>query len=106
MCHKAITPKEGHHAKARIYLTHADKFVIRLPDGMRKAIEELATTNHSSMNTEMVLALEAHLESQSRQKLLLDTLQAQVSDAKVPAREQPQQQAEVDYIDGLKKDTH
>jgi len=80
----------------------AEKFVIRLPDGMRRAIEELAATNHSSMNTEMVLALEAHLENQSRQKLLLDALQAQVIDAKVPAREQPQQQAKVDYIDGLK----
>ncbi|OLU35452.1 Arc family DNA-binding protein [Pseudomonas sp. PA27(2017)] len=80
----------------------AEKFVIRLPDGMRKAIEDLAVANRSSMNTEMVLALEAHLENQTRQKLLLDALQAQVSDAKLPARERPQQQAEVDYIDGLK----
>jgi len=84
----------------------AEKFVIRLPDGMRKAIEDLAVANRSSMNTEMVLALEAHLESQSRQKLLLDVLHAQVNDAKVPVREQPQQQAEVDYIDGLKSGNH
>ncbi len=80
----------------------AEKFVIRLPDGMRKAIEELAVANHSSMNTEMVLALEAHLESQSRQKLLIDALQDKANGAKLPGREQPQQQAEVDYIDGLK----
>lgn len=84
----------------------ADKFVIRLPDGMRKAVEELATTNHSSMNTEIILALEAHLEGQARQKLLLDALQPQVKDTKPSARKQPKQQAEVDYIDGLKNDTH
>ncbi len=84
----------------------ADKFVIRLPDGMRKAVEELATTNHSSMNTEIILALEAHLEGQARQKLLLDALQPQVKDTKLSARKQPKQQAEVDYIDGLKNDTH
>lgn len=69
-----------------------DKFVIRLPDGMRKAVEDLAFANHSSMNTEMVLALEAHLKSQTHQKLLLDALQDQVNGAKVPTCEQPLQQ--------------
>ncbi len=79
----------------------ADKFVTRLPDGMRKAIENLAAAKFSSMNTEIILALEAHLEGQARQKLLLDALQAQVEDAKPAARKQPKQQAEVDYIDGI-----
>ncbi len=83
----------------------ADKFVVRLPDGMRKAIEQLAADNHSSMNTEMILALEAHLEGQARQKLLLDALQAQLPPGQAPARQQPQQQAEVDYLDGLKNGT-
>ncbi len=83
----------------------ADKFVVRLPDGMRKAIEQLAADNHSSMNTEMILALEAHLEGQARQKLLLDALQAQLPAGQAPARQQPQQQAEVDYLDGLKNGT-
>ena len=83
----------------------ADKFVVRLPDGMRKNVEELAATNHSSMNTEIIRAIEAHLEGQARQTLLLDALHAQVVATKAPARERPQQQAEVDYLDGLKNGT-
>lgn len=83
----------------------ADKFVVRLPDGMRKAIEELAADNHSSMNTEIIRAIESHLEGQARQNLLLDALQAQVGASKPQARERPQQQAEVDYLDGLKTGT-
>ncbi|UQY33556.1 Arc family DNA-binding protein [Pseudomonas fulva] len=83
----------------------ADKFVVRLPDGMRKAIEDLAGDNHSSMNTEIIRAIEAHLEGQARQSLLLDALQAQVNAGKPPAREQPRQQAEVNYLDGLKTGT-
>lgn len=83
----------------------ADKFVVRLPDGMRKAIEELAGENFTSMNTELIRAIEAHLEGQARQKLLLDALQAQVASTKAPGREQPKQQTEVDYLDGLKTGT-
>jgi len=83
----------------------ADKFVVRLPDGMRKVIEDLADTNHRSMNTEIILAVKTHLEKQAREKLLLDALQAQVSSAKLSAREQPQQQGEGDYLDGIKSDT-
>jgi len=74
----------------------ADKFVVRLPDGMRKAIEDLAIANNSRMNTEMILAVEAHLKSQTHQKLLLDALQDQVKGAKVPTCEQPLQQTQVD----------
>lgn len=83
----------------------ADKFVVRLPDGMRKAVEELAGDNHSSMNTEIIRAIEAHLEGQVRQKLLLNALQAQVVATKAPSREQPQQKAEFKYLDGLKTGT-
>lgn len=83
----------------------AEKFVIRLPDGMRKAIEDLAAANHRSMNTEMIRALEAHLEGQTRQKLLLDALKAQAKDANLPARGQLQQYAEVEYINGLQSDS-
>ncbi len=39
----------------------ADKFVVRLPDGLRDQLKELATKNRRSMNSEIVLALEAHL---------------------------------------------
>ena len=36
----------------------ADKFVVRLPDGVREKVAEIARTNHRSMNSEIVIALE------------------------------------------------
>lgn len=36
----------------------ADKFVLRMPDGMRERIAEIAQKNHRSMNSEIVLHLE------------------------------------------------
>lgn len=36
----------------------ADKFVVRLPDGMRERIAKISATNHRSMNSEIILALE------------------------------------------------
>ncbi|MNP03022.1 Arc-like DNA binding domain protein [compost metagenome] len=35
----------------------ADKFVVRMPDGMRERITEIAAANHRSMNSEIILAL-------------------------------------------------
>jgi predicted transcriptional regulator len=105
MCQNAINNKESIMANPAYTSSTADKFVVRLPDGMRKAVEDLAGDNHSSMNTEIIRAIEAHLEGQARQKLLLDALHAQLIAAKAIAREQPQQQAEVEYLDGLKTGT-
>jgi len=39
----------------------ADKFVIRLPDGLRGRITDRAMANHRSMNSEMVNRLERSL---------------------------------------------
>ena len=36
----------------------ADKFVLRMPDGMRERIAGIAQQNHRSMNSEIVLHLE------------------------------------------------
>lgn len=36
----------------------ADKFVVRLPDGMRERIAKIASTNHRSMNSEIIGRLE------------------------------------------------
>lgn len=36
----------------------ADKFVVRLPDGMREKIAEVARTHHRSMNSEIISRLE------------------------------------------------
>lgn len=38
-----------------------DKYVLRLPDGMREAVKQLAETNRRSMNAEIIAALEMHL---------------------------------------------
>lgn len=40
----------------------ADQFVVRLPTGMRQQIAKMAGANARSMNTEIILALEKHIE--------------------------------------------
>lgn len=42
----------------------ADKFVVRLPDGMREQIAEVARTHHRSMNSEIIARLEKSLASE------------------------------------------
>ena len=39
----------------------ADKFVVRLPDGMRERIAEVARDHHRSMNSEIIARLERSL---------------------------------------------
>lgn len=39
----------------------ADKFVVRLPDGMRERISEVSRTNHRSMNSEIIKRMERTL---------------------------------------------
>lgn len=41
----------------------ADKFVVRLPDGMREQVAEVARKNHRSMNSEIIDRLEQSLGS-------------------------------------------
>lgn len=43
----------------------ADKFVVRLPDGMRGKINEVAGKNHRSMNSEIIKRLERTLNEDS-----------------------------------------
>ena len=40
----------------------ADKFVVRLPDGMRDRIAEVAREQHRSMNSEIIARLESSLQ--------------------------------------------
>lgn len=40
----------------------ADKFVVRLPDGMRDRIAEVAKAQHRSMNSEIIARLESSLQ--------------------------------------------
>lgn len=41
----------------------ADKFILRLPEGMRDQIAEKAKANNRSMNAEMVLMLQQVMEA-------------------------------------------
>jgi len=52
----------------------ADKFVVRLPDGLRNEVQGAADHLDTSMNTVFVQAVRQYLDSQKRQQLLLDAL--------------------------------
>lgn len=52
----------------------ADKFVVRLPDGLRADIEAAANAADRSMNSVFVQAMRQYLDGQNRQALLLDAL--------------------------------
>ena len=52
----------------------ADKFVVRLPDGLRAAIEAAAIADERSMNSVFVKATRQYLDGQKRQQILLDVL--------------------------------
>ncbi len=44
----------------------ADKFVLRLPEGLRARISQVAETNHRSMNGEMVARIDGSLDLESK----------------------------------------
>ena len=52
----------------------ADKFVVRLPDGLRADIEAAANAGDRSMNSVFVQAVRQYLDGQNRQQILLDAL--------------------------------
>lgn len=47
----------------------ADKFVVRLEDGLRDEVAEVARDNHRSMNAEIIVAIKNHISVQRLQKL-------------------------------------
>ncbi|ORL64402.1 Arc family DNA-binding protein [Pseudomonas putida] len=49
--------------KQHISSRNADKFVIRLPDGMRDRIAEVARDRHRSMNSEIIARLEQSMDA-------------------------------------------
>ncbi|WP_426756834.1 Arc family DNA-binding protein [Pseudomonas aeruginosa] len=51
-----------------------DKFVVRLPDGLRAAVEAEAKRDERSMNSLIVVALREYLHGQRRKHALLDAL--------------------------------
>ncbi|WP_262383516.1 CopG family ribbon-helix-helix protein [Pseudomonas rhodesiae] len=52
----------------------ADKFVVRLPDGLRAEIEAAANASDRSMNSVFVQAVRQYLDGQNRQQILLNAL--------------------------------
>lgn len=52
----------------------ADKFVIRLPDGMRSEVEVAADDQFISMNSYILQAIAEKLDREGRQDLLLEAL--------------------------------
>ncbi|MEZ1440138.1 Arc family DNA-binding protein [Pseudomonas shirazica] len=56
----------------------ADKFVVRLPDGMREQIADIAKGNHRSMNSEIIARLDLSIEQDKHGDLTVRTL-AQVT---------------------------
>lgn len=60
----------------------ADKFVIRLPYGMRSEVDVAAEDQFTSMNSFILQAIAEKLDRAARQDLLLDALAEAVVDAK------------------------
>ena len=55
--------------KQAIYSSRtADKFVVRLPDGMREIIAEVARQSHRSMNSEIIARLEASILADAKEE--------------------------------------
>jgi hypothetical protein len=64
----------------------ADKFVLRMPDGMRSRIEILAGERHRSMNAEMIIRLERSFidtDLVAKQALLIQQLSARIQELEV-----------------------
>lgn len=57
----------------------ADKFVVRMPDGVRDRVDAAAELDHISMNTFVVQAIEEKLARAKRQGLPLDALEQAVN---------------------------
>ncbi|HCF3158029.1 TPA: Arc family DNA-binding protein [Pseudomonas aeruginosa] len=51
-----------------------DKFVVRLPDGLRAEVEAEAKRDSRSMNSLIVVALREYLHGQQQKQAMLDAL--------------------------------
>ena len=64
----------------------ADKFVLRMPNGMRSHIETLAGKNQRSMNGEMIIRLERSFiatDLVAQQQLLIHQLSTRIQELEV-----------------------
>jgi len=58
---------------------YKDKFVVRLPDGLRPRIAEVAKRYHRGMNSDIIQILEKHLLKPDENKSLDDQLISLIS---------------------------
>jgi predicted transcriptional regulator len=56
----------------------ADKFVVRLPDGLRGRLADAAAARHESMNTLTIQALESYLDHHAELQIILGALREQL----------------------------
>jgi len=56
----------------------ADKFVVRLPDGLRGRLADAAAARHESMNTLAIQALESYLDQHAELQIILGALREQL----------------------------
>ena len=56
----------------------SDKFILRLPDGMRDDLKRIAKANGRSMNSEIIERLSASLKGDDERRSLLDDLRVRL----------------------------
>ncbi|WP_420415828.1 Arc family DNA-binding protein [Marinovum algicola] len=55
-----------------------DKFIVRLPDGMRDRIKAAAEANNRSMNAEIIARLDASFSAERERDARLDTMESKI----------------------------
>lgn len=80
--HKAAIRKHKERLEERSPAL-VDRFVLRLPKGLREQIRALSEQNHRSMNAEIIMVLEQHV----RQKFLHQMQEAQETPRPTPRLE-------------------
>ena len=61
-------------AKVRTISRTADKFVVRMPEGMRERFKKHSSARHISMNSSVVQGLESYLDGQEELDIMLEGL--------------------------------
>jgi plasmid stability protein len=83
---------------------NADKFVVRLPDGMREKIAERAKVNGRSMNSEMVMMMQNQLNGgqslSDSASALIDLVQLELGERTQERRDQDTKEAINNYLYG------
>lgn len=62
-----------------------EKFMVRLPDGLRSRLADAADAQHTSMNTVAIQALESYLDHHTELQITLNALRAKLEGAQQEA---------------------